>query len=172
MVLIQPAGSEEATLIADLSRKTFQETFGESNTEEDMNLFLSTQFTTEVLEADTRLPHQLFFIAWEEKEPLGYLKLKKHLRGYPNLDLRQPVLEISRIYVVKSALGKGIGQSLMNKAFSVAQTLEMKAIVLGVWELNARAIAFYLKNGFEKAGTHPFLLGNDLQTDWLMVKKY
>jgi ribosomal protein S18 acetylase RimI-like enzyme len=42
---------------------------------------------------------------------------------------------------------------------------------LGVWELNARAIAFYEKWGFEKFGEHVFMLGTDPQTDFMMRKK-
>ena len=40
---------------------------------------------------------------------------------------------------------------------------------LGVWENNFRAIKFYEKYGFKKIGQHNFLLGNDLQTDYLLV---
>jgi ribosomal protein S18 acetylase RimI-like enzyme len=43
-----------------------------------------------------------------------------------------------------------------------------RTIWLGVWERNARAIAFYHKQGFVQAGTQRFLLGDDLQTDWVM----
>ena len=40
---------------------------------------------------------------------------------------------------------------------------------LGVWENNCRALKFYEKYGFKKIGQHNFLLGNDLQTDYLLV---
>jgi ribosomal protein S18 acetylase RimI-like enzyme len=39
---------------------------------------------------------------------------------------------------------------------------------LGVWEKNPRAIAFYQKIGFAQCGAQPFLMGSDLQTDWVM----
>jgi ribosomal protein S18 acetylase RimI-like enzyme len=37
-----------------------------------------------------------------------------------------------------------------------------------VWEHNTAAIAFYQRYGFIKTGTHPFTLGSDVQTDWIM----
>ena len=43
-------------------------------------------------------------------------------------------------------------------------------IWLDVWEENPRAIAFYRKWGFEKAGEQGFQLGDDLQTDWIMSR--
>jgi diamine N-acetyltransferase len=42
---------------------------------------------------------------------------------------------------------------------------------LGVWERNARAIRFYEQWDFHPAGKQPFLLGADLQTDLVMVRR-
>lgn len=39
---------------------------------------------------------------------------------------------------------------------------------LGVWEKNIRAMEFYKRNHFEFSGTHPYMVGNDLQTDIIM----
>jgi diamine N-acetyltransferase len=78
------------------------------------------------------------------------------------------VLEISRIYVVKEKLGLGVGKALMEFAISFAKDLNKKAICLGVWEHNERAIRFYKSFGFEKFDEHIFMVGNDAQTDWLM----
>ena len=40
----------------------------------------------------------------------------------------------------------------------------------GVWEKNYRAIEFYTKWGFEKFDDTDFLLGDEVQKDWLMKK--
>ena len=42
---------------------------------------------------------------------------------------------------------------------------------LGVWKQNKKAIDFYTKWGFRIFGECDFVLGNDLQKDWLMRKK-
>jgi ribosomal protein S18 acetylase RimI-like enzyme len=39
---------------------------------------------------------------------------------------------------------------------------------LGVWEHNRGAIRFYERHGFVKFGEHPYYVGNDCQTDWMM----
>ena len=39
---------------------------------------------------------------------------------------------------------------------------------LGVWEDNPKAIKFHQKLGFNKLGNHPYFIGKDEQTDWLM----
>jgi ribosomal protein S18 acetylase RimI-like enzyme len=41
---------------------------------------------------------------------------------------------------------------------------------LGVWEHNARAIAFYRKYGFQRIGEHVFPVGSDPQIDWLFAR--
>jgi ribosomal protein S18 acetylase RimI-like enzyme len=43
--------------------------------------------------------------------------------------------------------------------------------LLGVWEQNENAIAFYTKKGFEIFDRHIFKLGDDPQTDFLMKLK-
>jgi hypothetical protein len=36
-------------------------------------------------------------------------------------------------------------------------------------QLQARAVAFYLKSGFVKVGSHDFIVGSDRQTDWVFL---
>src|SRR5882762_4336543 len=48
-VQIRIAGSEDAAAIADLSRKTFYDSFAADNSKENMDHFLNRQFTRESL---------------------------------------------------------------------------------------------------------------------------
>jgi ribosomal protein S18 acetylase RimI-like enzyme len=57
----------------------------------------------------------------------------------------------------------------MDSVFAQAQARHARTLWLGVWEHNPRAIAFYRKRGFQDVGSHEFLLGQDRQTDRLMV---
>jgi diamine N-acetyltransferase len=51
-----------------------------------------------------------------------------------------------------------------------AQRRKHDVIWLGVWEQNARAIAFYQKFGFVPVGKQIFQLGDDPQHDLVMQK--
>lgn len=42
---------------------------------------------------------------------------------------------------------------------------------LGVWEENAKALRLYEKLGFKAIGTKEFLVGGQIDTDLVMVKK-
>jgi diamine N-acetyltransferase len=57
----------------------------------------------------------------------------------------------------------------MDAVVGEARTRGAQTLWLGVWERNARAIAFYRKRGFQDVGRHQFLVGTDRQTDRLMV---
>ena len=67
-------------------------------------------------------------------------------------------------------IGKGVGSQLMEASLHEARRKNKEVVWLGVWERNQRAIDFYLKWGFEKFDETDFLLGDDVQRDWLMKK--
>ena len=165
-VLIRKADVKDAPLIADLSRETFYETFAEHNSKEDMQLFMDKQFTRKALMDEVGRPGNLFFLAYIGTEPAGYMRLcLEHAR--PEVP---ESIEVARIYNLKKWIGKGVGKALMQHCIELARAMRKKSIWVGVWEKNQRAIDFYARWGFEKFGAHDFLLGTDLQTDWLMRK--
>ena len=168
-VFIRYATGSDAALIADLSRKTFYETFGSVNTKENMDKFLNQQFTREKLMDEVTEPGNTFFIAFDGDTPVGYVLMREG-KKFPEFDNKDSI-EIARIYVVNSSIGRGIGQQLMRQCIFIARELKKEIIWLGVWEKNMRAITFYKKWGFERFSDHDFLLGDDLQKDWLLMKK-
>lgn len=79
-------------------------------------------------------------------------------------------LEIQRFYVDHAFHGRGIAQQMMAEALAHAVSLHSDVVWLGVWEHNPRAIRFYEKYGFFKAGAHRFRLGRDVQRDYVMMR--
>lgn len=168
-IIVRLATKEDAALIADFSRQTFFDTYHLLNTKENMDKFLNEQFTKESLMAEVEASESTFFVAFQEKEMVGYVRLR---------DDKIPVdlghlnaIEIARIYALESTIGKGVGKQLMLQSIEFAKQLGKQAIWLGVWKQNQRAIDFYTKFGFEKFGEDQFVLGNDVQADWLMKKQ-
>jgi diamine N-acetyltransferase len=163
------ARKEDAELIADLSRQTFYETFASQNTKEDMDKFMNEQFTKEALMKEVGAEGNIFLIAFINDEAVGYVKMREgEIR--PEL-MNRPAIEIARIYAVNKMIGKGIGSALMQKCIDIAKEKNREVIWLGVFKKNQPAIDFYTKWGFEIFAEHSFLLGNDLQMDWLMKKE-
>lgn len=168
-IQIIPAGTEQAALIADMSRQTFYETFASDNTQEDMDRFMNEQFTREKLMGEVGQPSAYFFVAYCDHEPAGYLKMKAGEN--PEVFGTESSIEIARLYARSTFIGKGIGSALMQAALAFARQHEKQWIWLGVWEKNFRAIRFYEKCGFMKMAEKDFLLGNDLQRDWMMGRR-
>jgi ribosomal protein S18 acetylase RimI-like enzyme len=165
---IRYATIEDAALIADISRQTFYETFSADNTKEDMDKFLNEQFTKGKLMLEVGTPENTFLLAYYGKELAGYVKLREGRS--PELLHGLPSLEVARIYSMTNMIGKGVGKLMMQTSIEIAKQRDKQVLWLGVWEKNQRAIDFYTKWGFEKFDETDFLLGNDLQRDWLMRK--
>jgi ribosomal protein S18 acetylase RimI-like enzyme len=84
--------------------------------------------------------------------------------------INQSCLEIARIYSIQKTIGKGVGKKLMQTCHDTARQKGKKILWLGVWKENQRAIDFYTNWGFEIFSEQKFVLGDDVQTDWLMKK--
>jgi len=168
-VLIRYATRDDGPLIADISHETFYETFAADNTPEDMEKFLKEQFTKGKLILEVGAPENTFLLAYIGSEIAGYAKLRD-ARTPASLESSNAV-EIARLYARKKFIGKGVGAALMQKCIDIAKDMGKEMVWLGVWEKNLRAIEFYAKWGFEKFADTDFLLGDDLQNDWLMRKR-
>jgi ribosomal protein S18 acetylase RimI-like enzyme len=166
---IKQATVADAELISALSKTTFHAAFHAQNSKADMDLFLDKSFAVvdtkkELLDGN----HQFFLVYDEGEEPIGYAVLRegKSFQDKPS----EQVIEISRIYLLPEYKGKGAGKLLMNHCLQTAKAMGKAWVWLGVWEHNPNAIAFYQSVGFEKCGEHDFVLGTDVQKDWLMIK--
>lgn len=168
-IQVKQAALEDLHTIQCVGRETFSETFGESNTEADMNKYLEDSFNEKKIKAELSNPGSLFFIAWDNKNPVGYLKVNS---GDAQTEQQHDTsLEIERIYVKSSHHGKKVGQLLYEKAMEIAKNQHNSYIWLGVWEKNPRAIRFYEKNGFIAFDKHIFKMGDDEQIDIMMKKE-
>ena len=149
-----------------IGRATFEETFSESNSEENMKSYLEEGFSKEKLTAELIATDSEFYFALLKEEVIGYLKVNF---GASQTELKDnKALEIERIYVSKAFHGKSVGQLLYDKAIEIEKEKGSEYIWLGVWEENPRAIRFYKKNGFVEFDKHIFKLGGDEQTDIMM----
>lgn len=166
MITIRVATTEDAELVADISRQTFYDSFAAQNTKEDIDKFMNEQFTKEALMKEVGTERNIFLLAYDADEPVGYVRMREN-NNPPDLGTDRAI-EIARIYAMQP--GKGVGSLLMQKCIDTAKEKNHSTIWLGVWEHNQGAIDFYTRWGFEKFSEHDFILGNDVQKDWLMKR--
>jgi len=165
---IEKVTQADAKLVTEISRKTFYDTFIEKNTAEDMQQFLDTYFIEKNIEEELSRATNHCYVAFENDDAIAYVNLRENKHA---LLESESALEIGRIYVHQHKIGTGAGKLLMQHSLDVAAKLNKEIIWLGVWEHNPRAISFYEKWGFKKFGEHKFILGTDVQNDWLMKRE-
>ena len=152
--------------LVKISRDTFSVAFADLNDPEDFESYLDEAFSKPTIEKELQNPDSLFYFVHFSNDLAGYFKLN---RANAQTDLHdQDSLEIERIYVDKKFQGKKIGRWMMAQIIELAKHENIKYLWLGVWEVNQDAIRFYQSNGFKKFGEHPYYIGKDKQTDWLM----
>ena len=170
MITIRAATQNDVSLLTQLGRITFTESFSEQNNPENFQIYLDEKYQHEVIMGEFKNPENQFFIAEYKSEPAGFIKLLfNEDENHPDLKDKK-CLSLERIYVLKKCQGLHIGKLLMEKAIAIATANQFQLIWLGVWENNLKAIQIYKKWGFEQFGSHIFNLGGDLQTDLLMKK--
>lgn len=165
-ISIQPVQPGELIDLAQIGRKTFEQTFRSSNDPEEFETYLREAFDVEQLSRELSNAETRFFFARIDGKIIGYLKT--NLGAAQTEEVEGQTLEIERIYVDDEAQGSGVGKALFNHALEEAKAHGTDAIWLGVWEENPKAIEFYARQGFKAFGEHEFTIGKDAQRDILM----
>ena len=158
----------DASKLAEFATRAFTQTYAAFNTAEDMREYLAASFGVEQQKRELADPTMITVLAEADGALTGYAQVRRKERP-PSVTQEAPA-EIYRLYVDASAHGKGVAQRLMDESMNAARDLGAKHLWLGVWERNARAIAFYRKCGFAETGEQHFQLGSDRQRDLVMVR--
>ncbi|MGF7216324.1 ribosomal protein S18 acetylase RimI-like enzyme [Spirosoma lacussanchae] len=173
-MFIRPATAADAALLADLSAVTMCEAFGPPhNPAPVVDAYIQSALTPETLATELNDKRSVFFIADQDGSAVGFAKLRRHAppRRMPlPYRSRGQAVEIQRIYLLNSQIGQGQGRLLMNYCLDWARQQGYKAVWLGVWERNERALGFYQRMGFERFGFHYFQFGPERQRDYWLVK--
>ncbi len=153
------------TLIA-IGKRTFTESFQEQNNPDDFSDYLESAFSKATILSELKDPNTSFYFVYRGTIKVGYFKINK---AASQTDIKDDnAIELERIYVLKEHQGQRIGNYILNWVMDYARSKNKRYVWLGVWERNAKAIDFYRRYGFVKFGTHPYYIGKDRQTDWLM----
>ncbi|NEN83746.1 GNAT family N-acetyltransferase [Paenibacillus elgii] len=167
-ITIKKCTLEDVRKLQEISYETFNETFKDQNSPENMNAYLERAFTLNQLEKELSNSSSQFFFVYVDHEVAGYLKV--NVNDAQSEEMGDESLEIERIHIKKNFQKHGLGKYLLNQAIEIAMECNKKQIWLGVWERNENAIAFYEKMGFVQTGAHSFYMGDEEQIDFIMTK--
>ncbi|KIL42748.1 GNAT family acetyltransferase [Jeotgalibacillus alimentarius] len=168
-VQIRTCNLDDLSVLQEISYETFNDTFKDQNSPENMKAYLEKAFTSKQLESELQQPLSTFFFILADDQPAGYLKV--NIEEAQSENMGPASLEIERIYVRKAFQKNGFGTCLLDQAIQTAIDHQKNSIWLGVWEKNEGAIAFYKRMGFEETGVHSFYMGDEEQFDLIMKKQ-
>lgn len=165
---IKKCNIKDLPKLLEISYETFNETFKNQNSPENIKAYLERAFNLKQLEKELSNISSQFFFVYLNNEVTGYLKI--NINDAQSEEMSDESLEIERIYIKRKFQKHGLGMYLLNKTIEIAMEFNKKKIWLGVWEKNENAIAFYEKMGFVQTGSHSFYMGNEEQVDFIMTK--
>ncbi len=158
----------DAAPLSTFMARSFTDAFGALNHPEHLQAFLAASYTPARQRDELQDPSITTLLAEIDGQLSGYAQVRAS--GYsPACVVGPRPIELWRFYVATEWIGRGVARPLMDAAKAEALARGGATFWLGVWEVNARAIAFYSKAGFAPVGTHHFDVGGDQQTDLVMV---
>ena len=164
-----------ALAVADAERysafaeRLFRETYVDGYDPADIDAYVEEAFSPATQAAELSEPGgRVLAIEDDRNGLLGFAHLRQ--TPAPAALANRFALEIARFYVDRPWHGRGLARVLMSACIAEARSRGADALWLLVYQDNARAIAFYEKSGFKRAGTQPFQLGSRIDQDWVMVR--
>ncbi|MBS6637147.1 MULTISPECIES: GNAT family N-acetyltransferase [Lactobacillus] len=155
--------------LQQISGETFSETFGSQNSTENMEKFLNKAYAEEKLRSEIENKNSNFYFLIVNNQVAGYLKVNEG--DAQTEQVADNALEVERIYLKQNFQHQGLGLILIKLAEELARKKNKANMWLGVWEKNYQAQAFYKKDGFKRVSQHTFVVGDDPQTDFILVKE-
>ena len=120
---IRLAKKEDAQFIALLGRITFTETFGHFfRDQKDLINYYNLTFSVQKIEDGIKKPNNIFWIAFANRLPVGYAKLK--LNSNSEFIKSNDVCQLQKIYVLKDFLVNETGFELQNRHLEKSQGIE------------------------------------------------
>jgi len=169
-VRIRQAVPADAERLSAFAAEVFRDTYRATARPEDLESYIAAHFRADIQAVEIADPDERALVAALRHDLVGYAQLRLGI-GPPCLqdasDVSAGALEIRRFYVAPRWRGQGIAQRLM--AACLDGRLSTLPVWLGVFQHNARAIAFYTKCGFRVAGETVFYMGPTPEKDYVMV---
>lgn len=166
---LRRAAPQDAAALATVGTATFLESYAGLIDGGALVRHCAEKQTKPVYAAALADPAQALWIAElaPGAAPVGYLHMSA-----PDLPIETGPddLEIKRIYVLERLHRSGLGRAMLEACEREARARGATRILLGVFKGNQRALAFYERTGFVKAGERAFDVGGTIFDDWLMAK--
>jgi ribosomal protein S18 acetylase RimI-like enzyme len=163
---IRRAGAADAEALAAIGVATFLETFGHLYPQRDLEHYLHEAYNLARTEADLADPAKASWLVEVDGQVVGYATAGPCALPHP--DVTAGCGEVKRIYVARTHQGSGLAARLFSEATAWLERDGPRPIWLGVWSENHRALKFYARHGFQKAGEYDFHVGDTVDREYIL----
>jgi diamine N-acetyltransferase len=181
-VAIRPARPDDAATLAALMERTFRDTYSGNSTAAELEKHVAVAFGAAQQGRELADPGLVTLLAESAgggagapttgAGPIAFAQLRPASGAEtPACVTAARPAELSRFYVDHAWHGRGVAASLMDACVATAAGAGADALWLMVYRINARAIAFYRKQGFAPVGTAPYCFGDEIHEDVVMVRR-
>ena len=157
---IQNIGIESVALLSRVAIQAYSDHYLHLWKNNDADWYINKCFTIEVLTAELNDSDNIFYIVFDDEKPLGFFKivlsnflLPQGVRNEKDGIFEENALYLERIYFIKEAVGKGLGEIAFQFILDKARRLNKKIIWLTAMASSMKPIAAYKRMGFEICGT-------------------
>lgn len=149
-----------------MARESWLATFAHSAPPDDIAAYVAEAYgPAGKLRRDLADPAVTFRVATHAGAIIGYAKLTA---PFVEAALAADAQQLSQLYVAADWHGRGIADALLDWSCATSRARGAAALILTVWEENARARRFYEKKGFVHIGHYAFRTGNQVDHDLVM----
>ena len=161
MFEIRKATLNDLSTIRSLADIVFPHTYREILSPEQLDYMMDWMYSDESLRRQMIAEGHLYYIAYKEGEPVGYVSIQPE---------GEHTFHLQKIYVLPSCQGCHIGKRLFEKAIQVIKEIhpgpcQMRLNV----NRNNKAVTFYERLGMKKVAQGDFPIGNGYyMNDYIM----
>lgn len=164
---IRQAKADDALNLAALAIQVWLHTYATTGIRKVLAEYVLSEYTQAHFLERTADPAHLLLVAEADNHLVGYADLAFASPCATAPDLRT---ELATLYIQEHFTGRGIGGRFLEACASEARRrCGDPGFWLSVYHLNARAIAFYRKHGFEAHGSFFFEFGGERHENFILI---
>ena len=152
---------ESLQIVRDIAAEVWPETFAPILPPEQIPYMMDMMYAPEVMERELREGYH-FAALLVDGEPSGYVSWSPY---------HGDTAKLHKAYLLTKCHGKGFGRMMLDYASDACRAAGFRRLRLNVNKHNERAIAVYLKNGFETVESVKNDIGGGFFMDDFVMEK-
>jgi GNAT superfamily N-acetyltransferase len=167
-VTFRRANPSDALCIGVLGMQVFLNTYATAGIRPSIAREVLQSLSPNVVEQALTDPDKTFVLMETDAHLIGFAEITT--RASPAIVSLTEAAELNRLYVQEPFTGQGFGRALLVEAEATALAGGALALWLTAWTGNARAVAFYARQGYERLGSTLFIFEGEQHENHVFAK--